>query len=78
MSDKTYRYIPDMNVQCSLQMRNFDAPALAMSDCCGQHANSGVKLKDGKIMWRCNKHAGLRPVDDRGFALEIVRAIFYV
>lgn len=54
--------IADMYVQCSLQLRNFDRPGVAMSDCCSRPANTGVLLSDGKIMWRCIVHEGERDI----------------
>jgi hypothetical protein len=60
--DKVMQVI-DLHVHCSLQVRNFDAVGVAMSDCCGLPANSAVVMKDGKQMWRCNPHKGIRRME---------------
>lgn len=54
-------------VQCSLQVRNFDTPGFAMSDCCGRLASTGVVvLNKGTvgygIYWRCPEHKGVRDI----------------
>lgn len=51
--------VRDLHVQCSLRVRNFDAPGVAMSDCCGRSAGSAVEYPDGRKMWRCGEHEGL-------------------
>lgn len=55
-----YKAITDMYVNCSLQVRNFDGPAVCMSDCCGRHATAAVVMEDGKKMWRCSEHSSIR------------------
>jgi hypothetical protein len=52
--------VSDKYVQCSLQTRNFERPGVAMSDCCTAPATTGVLFEDGKIMWRCKQHRGVR------------------
>lgn len=54
------KYVKDLYVNCSLQVRNFDKQGVTMSDCCGRHATSAVLMEDDAKMWRCREHAGIR------------------
>lgn len=55
--------VADMYVQCSLQTHNFYEPGFAMSDCCRRPATSAVVFSDdGRKMWRCDEHKGVRRI----------------
>jgi hypothetical protein len=56
------RRVADLFVQCSLQVRNLDTGYVAMSDCCRAPANSAVVMDNGRQMWRCDTHRGIRAV----------------
>lgn len=55
--------IADLHVKCALQVRNFGAPGFAQSDCCGRPAVSGVDMRNGSVMWRCESHEGIRVLE---------------
>lgn len=45
-------------VDCSYQLRNFNGPGIAASDCCGRHATTAVEDEGGNYRYRCGLHAG--------------------
>lgn len=55
--------VHEMYVHCSLQVRNFDAVGVALSDCCQEHATSVVDMGDGRLMYRCERHRGVRRME---------------
>lgn len=57
-----FAFVRDLNVQCSLQVRNFESLGFAMSDCCRKPATSAVEFEDGRKMWRCPEHEGIRTI----------------
>lgn len=65
--------IRDMYVECSLQVRNHHKQGVAMSDCCRQLATTAVVMEDGKQMWRCGKHRGIRRLEVGPVVTKILR-----
>lgn len=55
-----YVLVSDLYVQCALKMRHLNDPATAMSDCCRLPASTAVEMENGRKMWRCTFHAGVR------------------
>lgn len=58
-----FKRVSELHVQCSLQVRNFEKQGVAMSDCCRKPANTAVSMADGKKMWRCQEHYGVRRLE---------------
>ena len=58
--------VKDMFVQCSLPIKNFRSPGLAMSDCCEAPALFAVKFSNGAYMFRCDEHKNVVSIDPRG------------
>lgn len=52
--------VRELDVKCSLRMRNHDSWGWAASDNCNRPATSAVEMPDGSRMWRCTKHEGVR------------------
>ena len=64
MTEKSVR---DMNVVCSLQVRNFDKIGKTMSDCCQAPATSAVQDPGSRYwLYRCNAHRGIALLEQRG------------
>ena len=58
-----FQRVADLNVTCSLKVRNFDKPSLAMSDCCGAPAKFAVEMVNKNKMWRCGQHQNIRSLE---------------
>lgn len=66
-----YKQIADMNVRCSLQVRNFNERGVAMSDCCGGYAPYAVCMDDGSKMYRCWDHRFIQNFNFGPFITEV-------
>lgn len=67
--------VTDMFVECSLQVRNFEARGIAMSDCCREHATSVVEMENGNQMFRCEEHKGIRRLQKGPVRLTIQKRV---
>lgn len=54
--------VGDLHVKCSLRVRNFGVPGIAMSDCCAKPATHAVEMENGSKMWRCFDHREVREI----------------
>lgn len=67
--------VTDMFVECSLQVRNFEARGIAMSDCCRAPATSVVEMENGNQMFRCEEHKGIRRLQKGPVRLTIQKRV---
>lgn len=58
-----FQRVAELNVRCSLPLRNLNSPGAAFSDCCGRAARFAVIMENGSKMWRCAEHQNIRRIE---------------